>query len=315
MKFHDYLIEQAHTKPADINEIGLAYNLADGWKRVVNNGEAKPILDRRRKELGQDVYDIQMDRAVVMAQEVLKWARTNGYKGRPKNVWWTARGKDLLSRAVGQPVDPTKNPTDVLIQFSDGQYLGVSAKSTKSQGEIPFKNPGIKTIDKQLGLSMGKKADEITKQLVKELGLPATAKLRKKFLRQKENEHIRQSTINKGFAIMTDIRDTLLNKLKSMSPKAAREHILTTWLNAMPTFPPYIKATGHGKGSKLKVTISNPLKNQKTVALMNNKPEFEPTGVDSIGVSAGGQHIMKMRVKFESEKLASSIKFSGQPWR
>jgi len=315
MRLQEYLTEQAHTLAADINEIGLGFNLLGGkWSGFVGSGEAKKQLDSRISQLGQETADVELDRSYIMALEVLKWAHSNGYKGNPKKIWWTARA-GVLSKAVGQSVDPTKNPTDVLIQFSDGQFLGVSAKSTKSQGEIPFKNPGIKTIDKQLGLSMGKKADEITKQLVKELGLPASAGARKKFLRQKENEHIRQSTISKGFAIMTDIRDTLLHKLKSLNPKAAREHILTTWLNAVPTFPPYIKVTGHGSGKKLKATISNPLKNQKTVLLMNNDPEFEPVGVDSIGVSAGGQHIMKMRVKFESEKLASSIKFSGDPWR
>jgi len=314
MRFTEYLTEQSHTLAADINEIGLAYNLVDGWKGFIDNSEAKSILNKRLQELGQEEFDIQMDRAYLMAREVLHWARSNGYKGKPKKVWWTARA-GVLSKAVGRNVDPTQNPTDVLIQFSDGQFLGVSAKSTKTQGEIPFKNPGIKTIDKQLGLSMGKRADEITKELVKNLGLPASAKARKSFLRKKENKEIQQSTISAGFAIMTDIRDTLLKKLRSMSPDAAREHILTTWLNAIPTYPPYIKATGHGKGSKLKVTIMDPLKNQKTTLLMNNSPEFEPVGVDSVGVSAGGHHIMKMRVKFESEKLASSIKFSGDPWK
>jgi len=45
-----------------------------------------------------------------------------------------------------------------------------------------------------------------------------------------------------------------------------------------------------------------------------NPIKLEKVGNESIGVSAGGKKIMKMRFKFESEKMASSVKLSGDPW-
>ena len=42
--------------------------------------------------------------------------------------------------------------------------------------------------------------------------------------------------------------------------------------------------------------------------------QVEEVGNDSVGVKAGSKKILKMRFKFESEKLASSLKMSGDPW-
>ena len=36
-----------------------------------------------------------------------------------------------------------KNPTDVLVEFTKGGFLGLSAKSTSGKGDIGFKNPGV----------------------------------------------------------------------------------------------------------------------------------------------------------------------------
>ena len=41
----------------------------------------------------------------------------------------------------------------------------------------------------------------------------------------------------------------------------------------------------------------------------------EKVGRYSIGVIADGKKILKMRAKYESEKIASSLKFSGDPWK
>ena len=47
---------------------------------------------------------------------------------------------------------------------------------------------------------------------------------------------------------------------------------------------------------------------------MEQKISFEPVGNESIGVKAGTKKILKMRFKYESEKVASSLKMSGDPW-
>ena len=42
--------------------------------------------------------------------------------------------------------------------------------------------------------------------------------------------------------------------------------------------------------------------------------KFSAVGNDSVGVTASGKKIMKMRFKYESQALASSMKMSGDPW-
>jgi hypothetical protein len=60
--------------------------------------------------------------------------------------------------------------------------------------------------------------------------------------------------------------------------------------------------------------VEDPLKNEKLSAIVSGQITLQKVGNESIGVSAGGKKILKMRAKFESEKLASTIKFSGDPW-
>ena len=44
------------------------------------------------------------------------------------------------------------------------------------------------------------------------------------------------------------------------------------------------------------------------------KFKLEKVGNESIGVMANNKKVFKMRFKFESEKLASSLKMSGESW-
>jgi hypothetical protein len=60
--------------------------------------------------------------------------------------------------------------------------------------------------------------------------------------------------------------------------------------------------------------VQDPLDNDKLVALRDNRITLESVGNESIGVKAGIKQILKMRFKFESEKMASSLKMSGDPW-
>ena len=72
-----------------------------------------------------------------------------GYSG-VKNVYWTARPGFSFRNVVGVDVDQRKNPTDVLVEFNLGGFLGLSAKSTSGKGDIGFKNPGVGTVDSDL---------------------------------------------------------------------------------------------------------------------------------------------------------------------
>ena len=303
----------SNTDQADINEILLGYYCLGGkWTGFVGATEAKKQLNIKKNKVGEDFYAVQQSRAKIMAEESLKWAKSNGYKGKVSKVWWTAR-PGILSKAVGYEVDSRKNPTDTLVQFTDKQFLGLSAKSTKGKGDIGFKNPGVGTVDKALNLELRELVAKENLKFAKKHGLPEATAARKQAIRKspalvKAANTARDQTLKK-------IRDTLLKKLESMSAKALREYIVHDWMDAGSIIrPPYIKVTGHGNKAPFTASISDPLNNSKSTAIQTKKIKLEKVGNDSIGVSAGGKKILKMRAKFESQAMASSMKFSGDPW-
>jgi hypothetical protein len=138
---------------SDINEIQAGYFLAENkWY----DEEAKKQFNARAKQATPEQVADAIGKAEVMAQEFLKWAKANGYSGKVKNVWWTAR-PGSMSSAVGEEVDQKKNPTDILVKFTSGPhngFLGLSAKATKTKGDIGFKNPGVGTVDKSLQIDL-----------------------------------------------------------------------------------------------------------------------------------------------------------------
>ena len=114
--------------------------------------------------------------------------------------------------------------------------------------------------------------------------------------------------------ILSAMRAELYNKLSKMSQGDLLKHLLQDWMDADLLFPPYVKVTGQGNKAPYKAVVMDPTNNPKLEALRKYPIKLEPVGNESIGVSAGGKKIMKMRFKFESEKMASSVKMSGDPW-
>lgn len=264
----------------------------------------------------KDVNDA-IGKAEVMAKDFIVWAKANNYSGEVKRVWWTARPGSMAS-AVGRPVDQKKNPTDILVQFTSGPndgFLGLSAKATKTKGDIGFKNPGIGTIDKSLSLKLAAYAKQIINQTIIDLKLPKAAKTRKAFIR--DNPEIKDQTEKLGSKLLSNLRDQLFVRLQEMEKTAQPDllkYLLSSWMDAEISYPPYIKITGQGSKAPYSAVVSDPLNNPKLKALSTSEIILSKVGNDSIGVKAGTYKIMKIRFKFESEKMASSIKLSGDPW-
>ena len=304
----------SNTLLSDINEIYLGYELA-GKKWF--DPEAKKHFESRVKQVNNaKEVDLQLERARAMAKETIAWAKKAGYSGRIKKVWWTAR-PGVLARAVGQEVDSRKNPTDILVQFTSGPskgFLGISAKATKGTGDIGFKNPGIGTVDAALKINLSEVVTQTTDKIVKKFKLPENTKARKDIIRSKPT--IQKQTQEAGSKLLSTIRDVMYDKMKTLSGKNLQNYILGNWLDASnDLFPPYVKVTGMGnKIGNISAKVDDPLKNDKLTAVLKGPISLEKIGNESIGVKAGGKKILKMRAKFESEKLASSVKFSGDPY-
>lgn len=303
----------SNTDLADVNEIYVAYLLAG---RKWFDSAAKTQFARKSKAIGAQKAALQIERADVMVQEFLKWSKANKYSGRVKKIWWTAR-PGVLSRAVGREVDSRKNPTDILVQFTSGPakgFLGLSAKSTSGSGDIGFKNPGIGTVEAALNLPLSNILTEAVDSIVKKFKLPENTKARKDAIRK--SPAVQAKTQEIGSTVLSKIRDAMFIKLKALNNKELRDYILGNWLDASnDLYPPYVKVTGMGtKSGSITAKVDDPLKNDKLTAILKEKIGLEKVGNESIGIKAGSKKIMKMRAKFESEKLASSVKFSGDPW-
>lgn len=300
-----------NTVLSDINEIYTGYVLAGNkWFST----DAKRTYEARVKQAKpQEVADAQ-GKAVAMAESFIRWAKANKYSGRVKQVWWTAR-PGSMSSAVGKEVDQKKNPTDILVQFTSGPsngFLGLSAKATKGQGEIGFKNPGVGTVDTSLKLNLAEQYQKKLKSTIDLLSLPESTPARKSYIRA--NKKVQNKTVEIGIDVLSKLRDSLFLALKKLPQKSLVEYIVNDWMDAKEVYPPYIKVTGKGNKAPYSADVMNPLENDKLYALMNNQVKLEKVGNESIGVMAGSKKIMKMRFKFESEKMASSMKLSGDPW-
>ena len=301
----------ANTVLSDINEIQTGYFLNnETWF----DNDAKNQFNLRVKQAKPEEVADSIGKAKVMAEEFKKWAKANGYSGVVKQVWWTAR-PNSMSQAVGYQVDQKKNPTDILVKFTSGPsdgFLGLSAKATQGSGDIGFKNPGLGTVDRNLNMKLANEYDNQLKQTVKKFALPEAATARKLYIRA--NPGIKKQTEDIGVKILAAMRDDLLTRLKKFKQPELIKYLLSDWMDAEIVKPPYIKVTGQGNKEPYKAVAMDPTKNEKLDALGKYDVTLEKVGNESIGVKAGDKKIMKIRFKFESEKMASSVKLSGDPW-
>lgn len=313
--FTQAMHEAKNTVGADINEIAFGYYAAgSSWDNFVNAEYAKEMLGERTSQASPEEIKDQQERAKAMLEATLEWAKQNGWEGTVTKVWWTARA-GVLSLAVGKKVS-SGNPTDILLQFDNDEFLGISAKSTKGKADIGFKNPGVGSIAKALNIDLISYVKQKTETTIRNLNLPLNAKERKVFLRTQGNEALKSEVELIGKSILATLRESLYEHLTTLDDEEVRNHITTYWMDAGANYPYYIKVTGRGTSkSGYSATVSDPIKNEKYKALMSEEISVVKVGSDSIGILAGGKRIMKMRFKYESQKLASSLKMSGDPWK
>ncbi len=298
-----------NTDLADVNEIYTAFVLN---KNKFPDSASEDQYNRKLALLTEQEGLQQIGRAVVMAKNFLAWGRRHGYEGVQK-VYWTARPGFSFKSVVGVDVNQKRNPTDVLIKFRKGGFLGLSAKSTKGRGDIAFKNPGVGTVEKDLNIKLNDINKEAVKIIIKDYNLPQSASSRKAALRS--NKATKMISEKVGQAVLNEMKDLMLKKVNKLDQSKRRDYIIKSWIDAdADLYPPYVKVTGKGSKSPYTADVEDPLNNPKLKALLESKITFESVGNESIGVKAGTKKILKMRFKYESEKLASSMKMSGDPW-
>lgn len=299
----------SNTHAADINELAFGFFL-NGEKWF--SAEAETQFKSKKKMVSKEVVIDQMGRARAMADASLAYLKQHHQGARVKKVWWTAR-MGSMSEAVGKPVDQRKNPTDILVLTHTGEFIGFSAKSTAGSTDIGFKNPGLGTVESALNIKLAPINEAAIAKAIKTYKLPASTDARKTMIRSKSA--VQAATNAMGEKVLAGIRDAMFTKLKSLAQAQLRAYILNYWMDSNTSlYPPYYKVTGFGKNDEYTAKVDDPLKNYKLTALKTKTITIEKNGLSAIGVSAGGTRILKMRAKYESEKLASSVKFSGEPF-
>lgn len=307
-----------HTDLADVNEILCGYYVA-GKKWF--DPDAKKKLEEKKKKISAAEYHDQDGRAQVMADRFLDYARARGYRS-VKNVFWTAR-PGVLQKAVDPKnelhIDQKGNPADILVEFTSGpsgkfeRFLGLSAKSTGGpKGDIGFKNPGLGSVEKDLNLKLYDILTAKIAEAIKKFKLSEKADERKRQIRA--NPKIAEQVEEMGAEVLNKVRDKIFNKLRTMSDNDLKKYFLKEWMNASEgLYPPYVKVTGAGVKDPYTAKVEDPLKNEKLDAFNKGRITLEKEGTQAIRISAGGKRIFKIRAKFESQKLASSFKFSADP--
>ena len=252
-----------NTDLADVNEIYCAYVLNDN-KFPDSASEAQ--YTKKLKLLSEEQGVQQVGRATIMAQDFLKWAKKHGYDGIEK-VYWTARPGFSFKAVVGVDVNQKKNPTDVLIKFRRGGFLGLSAKSTSGKGDIGFKNPGVGTVEKDLRIPLSEINKKATNLIIKDFDLPQSATSRKQAIRKDKGTKMITEKI--GQAVLNECRDLMLKKVKTLDQNKRRMYIIKSWIDASADlFPPYVKVTGKGTKSPFTADIEDPLNNPKLKAIL-----------------------------------------------
>lgn len=299
----------ANTLGADINEIHLCYLLNN------NSFPDKPTSDqfeKRSNSVSEQEKEWQIGRAEAMYKKFLQFLKSKQY-GSPVSSYWTARSGFVFESVVGFSVNQRLNPTDVLVKLNTGKFYGISAKSTKS-GSAGMKNPGIGTIDKYLGTNLSAIDIKYSNMIIEKYDLPTGKDARKNFLQS--NLGIKKKVYeNYSSKALNELRNAYLAKLNQMSQEKIIDFLVTEWLNEDPEIMklPYVKITGSGT-KDYSASLYDPITNSKSRHLIKGPISFSPVGNDSVGVTANNTKILKMRFKYASTQLASSLKMSGDPW-
>lgn len=294
---------------ADVNEIFFGYYLTKNWSDFEDSSTVQNELSQRRRRISKTEVMDQEERAKIMAQITLNWMKKNGYDGKIVRKWWPKQDSAMITKAVGYTVDLDKNPLDILVKTDSGKFLGLSAKSGKGTGNIPFKNPGLGSIERDLELKLKKHYKEAESQMLKKFpNLPKCNAKRKKWF--KENKEFYEKNIQKSKFVkyvFENIRNDMYDKLKTLSNEKIWEYIKNSWMDAGYSEPSYIIVTGRGTNGKYSAEI---IDDRMKLDIKNIRMEKE--GWDKIRIFTKESKLLDMRVKFESTQMATSIKFSGE---
>jgi hypothetical protein len=306
----------ATTHLSDLNELSLGYvlNHQQWW-----NKQARDTFNAkfsRLKGIPRPVLANQVSRGQAMAKSVLQYLSERGLT--VVEVHWVAR-PGTLQQLV--PYASKNHPADVLLRVEDHRFdgvpvdgtrwFGVSAKSTNGRGDIGMKSPGSGTLSKLLDVDVNIPVRDAIVEIRETFALPKTAKARKASLRSGP-EVIHDAVGAIGQQVLGKVRQVMLETLGGRSQSFLRTFLRTELLDcdSETTWPRYIKVTGFGEHDKgtCDAKIHDPF-----AGTFSGDLSVEPIGSNGVGFRENGKQVCVLRAKFESEPLASTLKFNVDP--
>ena len=271
-------------------------------------------------ENGRKAYEIARKNAADLNKELQVRGVT-----QVDDIIWTAqlRGEGLAAATGIEGLSDKNNQSDIIVKGKDAsgkdvQY-GVSlkvatSKSTKYPNDIPFFNGGLGKEAARFG------ADDVvdnfkkeTQAALKDLGITATgaANIKKEI---RGSEETKKKADAAGKKIMANIRDKMVKSLEGKDVDQMRD--LFSTMTGAPTGDGQklqtLKLTGYANGPRT-TKIEDSLNGTVPMAIRTAEDfQFEPVGDTSFRVLADGVPVMKVRFKWESQALGSSMKISGE---
>ena len=271
----------------------------------MNNTHGSALYEQNCSKI---VKDWKNTKEHPLTEFVLKHFKENKINPRRiKDVHWCG-GNYELDKILGKPSNG--NPSDILIEFGNGEFFGISLKKKCTTSALTYKNAGLGTIGKYLGIDYGfiqKNYDDI---VVNHFGLPEIQKERTPFL--KSNPELKKIIDLQGHIML----QMLLNhpewglkvKYEQMDHKKNVDHLVDFWMDAKDPVVPYIVVTERNG----EWAMMDPMKSNRRGKLLKSKELVWGISGTSLTVNLKDLNIMKMRIKYTSHKFASSIKFSGE---
>lgn len=258
-------------------------------------------LTKIREKLGDEETEYRINQSKSMVKQSLLWAKENGYNGDISEVFWTAR-PGAMKDAGFPDVPQQKHPADLVVKFSDGKSLGISAKSSKTDNaKLPFKNRGINSLERELGFDLDDEQKKRESNFLSKVGVRSKSELKKKM---RSNKRINKQAQIEGRRILKQVQNKIVEQFSKTDPVA--DALENMFLDTNDFGLPYIKVTGL---ATKRAKVDDPLNNSTITKLKKAKSvDFQATGGSNVRVLADGKVVMNIRPVYMNEKLATGIK-------
>ena len=291
-------MNQLNTYQATANEIFICKEISRATHSNISS-HTDSILNTKLLESKfylKDVlyHNIEM-LSVSMARECLEYIENNFKKLKIVDIEWFA-GKDH------------RNPSDIRLTFSNGNYFGISCKCSKHSHRIGFKNYSYNTIlNSHLGLGKYKDILDIhERNILNHYNLnDLSKKERKQYIRN--DCDIKEKLFIHNHSRMIFLRNVFYEHLNQRNN--LNDYISRYWIQNNEDIFPYLKCFGN---ILTKETLTENIHCSKSIKIFkNSKLSLSKSSEYSISLSDKKQKLFSFNVSNNSEPFCSILRVTA----